>query len=122
MKTRIINVLLTFIVIGSTTFFTKADQVVIRKTKSTGGIRSMLLEPSHLTVNLDNNTIHIDFLFLLRDVNIFVVSSYGRRVYQQTVSSQTFSVNMDLSKEESGIYTIYFTDGTGVCLCGSFII
>lgn len=122
MKTRIINVLLTFIVIGSTTFFTKADQVVIRKTKSTGGIRSMLLEPSHLMVNLDNNTIHIDFLFLLRDINIFVVSSYGRRVYQQTVSSQTFSVNMDLSKEESGIYAIYFTDGTGVCLCGSFII
>lgn len=122
MKRKMIGVLLTTVMICSTTFFAKADQVEIRRTKSQGGVRSILLDPSHLMVNLNNNVIHVDFLFLLREVNISVVSSDGRQVYQQVVSSQTSSVDIDLSGEESGVYTVYFTDATGVCLFGEFTI
>ena len=115
MKTRMISAMLTLAMICSTTFFVKADQVKIRKAKNTtGGVRSILLDPSHLMVNQDNSVIHVDFLFLLRDVNISVVSSDGRQIYQQVVSSQTSSVDIDLSEEESGVYTVYFTDATGV--------
>ena len=101
MKTRMISAMLTLAMICSTTFFVKADQVKIRKAKS---------------------VIHVDFLFLLRDVNISVVSSDGRQIYQQVVSSQTSSVDIDLSGEESGVYTVYFTDATGICLFGEFVI
>ena len=117
MKTRMISAMLTLAMICSTTFFVKADQVKIRKAKNTtGGVRSILLDPSHLMVN------QVDFLFLLRDVNISVVSSDGRQIYQQVVSSQTSSVDIDLSGEESGVYTVYFTDATGICLFGEFVI
>ena len=111
MKTRMISAMLTLAMICSTTFFVKADQVKIRKAKNT-----------HLMVNQDNSVIHVDFLFLLRDVNISVVSSDGRQIYQQVVSSQTSSVDIDLSGEESGVYTVYFTDATGICLFGEFVI
>ena len=122
MKTRMISIMLT-LAICSTTFFVKADQVKIRKAKNTtGGVRSILLAPSHLMVNLNNNVIHVDFFFLLREVNVSVVSSDGRQVYQQVVSPQTTSVDIDLSGEESGVYTVYFTDATGVCLYGEFVI
>lgn len=80
------------------------------------------LDPPHLMVNLNNNVIHVDFLFLLREVNVSVVSSDGRQVYQQVVSLQTTSVDIDLSGEEAGVYTVYFTDVTGVCLYGEFVI
>ena len=104
MKTRMISAMLTLAMICSTTFFVKADQVKIRKAKNTtGGVRSILLDPSHLMVNQDNSVIHVDFLFLLRDVNISVISSDGRQIYQQVVSSQTSSVDVDLSGEESGV-------------------
>lgn len=122
MKRKMIGVLLTIVMICSTTFFVKADQVEIRRTKSQSGVRSILLDPSHLIVNQDNSVIHVDFLFLLREVNVSVVSSDGRQVYQQVVSSQTSSVDINLSEEGIGTYTIYFTDATGVCLYGEFII
>lgn len=123
MKTRMISIMLTLAMICSTTFFVKADQVKIRKAKNTtGGVRSILLDPSHLMVNLNNNVIHVDFFFLLREVNVSVVSSDGRQVYQQVVSPQTTSVDIDLSGEESGVYTVYFTDATGVCLYGEFVL
>ncbi|GGK17816.1 DUF3244 domain-containing protein [Parabacteroides faecis] len=122
MKRKMISVLLTIVMICSTTFFVKADQVEIRRTKSQGGVRSILLDPSHLMVNLNNNVIHVDFLFLLRDVNVSVVSSDGRQVHQQVISPQTSSVDIDLSGEESGVYMVYFTDATGVCLYGKFVI
>ena len=85
-------------------------------------ISSISLDPSHLTVNLDNNVIHVDFLILLRDVNISIVSSDGRQVHQQVISPQTSSVDIDLSGEESGVYTVYFTDATGICLFGEFVL
>lgn len=122
MKTRMISVLLTVIMICCTNAFVKADQVKIRKTQSQGGVRSIVLEPSHLMVNLENNVIHIDFLFLLREVNVSVVSSDGRQVYQQVISSQTSAMDIDLNGEESGVYMIYFTDATGVCLFGEFVM
>lgn len=122
MKRKMISVLLTIVMICSTTFFVKADQVEIRRTKSQGGVRSILLDPSHLMVNLNNNVVHVDFLFLLRDLNVSVVSSGGRQIYQQVVSSQTSSVDINLSGEEAGVYTVYFTDATGVCLFGEFVI
>lgn len=90
--------------------------------KDSGGVRSISLDPSHLTVNLDNNVIHVDFLILLRDVNISIVSSDGRQVHQQVISPQTSSVDIDLSGEESGVYTVYFTDATGICLFGEFVL
>ena len=59
MKTRMISAMLTLAMICSTTFFVKADQVKIRKAKNTtGGVRSILLDPSHLMVNQDNSVIH----------------------------------------------------------------
>lgn len=122
MKRKIISVLLITVMICSTTFFVKADQVEIRRTKSQGGVRSILLDPSHFMVNLNNNVVHVDFLFLLRDVNVSVVSSGGIQIYQQVVSSQTSSVNINLSGEESGAYTIYFIDEIGACLYGEFVI
>ena len=75
MKRKMIGVLLTIVMICSTTFFAKADRVYLEKRRNnSGGVRSILLDPSHLTVNLDNNVIHVDFPILLRDVNIFIVS------------------------------------------------
>lgn len=100
----------------------KADQVEIRRTKNQGGVRSILLDTSHLTVNLNNNVIHVDFLILLRDVNISIVNLEGRQVHQQVVSPQTSSVDINLSGEGAGTYTIYFTDVTGVCLNGVFVV
>lgn len=114
--------MLTLAMICSTTFFVKADQVIIKKTKSTGGVRSILLDPSHLMVSQDNRVIHVDFLFLLREVNVSIVSSDGRQIYQQVVSLQTSSADINLSGEEPGVYTIYFTDATGVSLYGEFVI
>lgn len=122
MKRKMIGVLLTIVMICSTTFFVKADRVYLEKRRNKGGVRSILLDSSHLSVNLGNNVIHIDFLFLLRDVDISIVSSDGRRVYQQVVSPQTASVDIDLSEIEPGVYTVYFTDATGVCLYGEFVI
>ena len=122
MKRKMISVLLTIVMICSTTFFVKADQVEIRRTKSQGGVRSILLDPSHLTVNLDNNVIHVDFLILLRDVNIFIVSSDGREIHQQIISPQISSIDINLSGKEPGVYTVYFTDATGICLFGEFVI
>lgn len=117
-----ISVFLTFIMLFCASSILKADAVMLRKAKHTGGVRSILLDPSHLTVNLDDNVIHVDFLLLLRDVNVSVVSSDGRQVYQQIVSSQTSSVKINLSGEESGVYTISFIDEIGSCLYGEFVI
>lgn len=123
MGTRIISLLLTITMICCTTFLVKADQVKIKKSrKDSGGVRSISLDPSHLTVNLDNNVIHVDFFILLRDVNISIVSSDGRPVYQQVISPQTSSVDIDLCEEEPGVYTVYFTDATGICLFGEFVL
>lgn len=123
MKTRMISIMLTLAMICSTTFFVKADAVKLQNAKkNSGGVCSIRLDPPHLMVNLNNNVIHVDFLFLLREVNVSVVSSDGRQVYQQVVSLQTTSVDIDLSGEESGVYTVYFTDATGVCLYGEFVI
>lgn len=118
-----IGVLLTAVMICSTAFFVKADQVKIQENKKRQVvIRSIILDPSHLLVNLDKNVIHVDFLFLLREVNLSIVSSDGRPVYQQLISPQTYSINIDLSKEDPGVYTVYFTDATGVCLYGEFMV
>lgn len=103
-------------------FFVNADQVVIRKSKNTGGVRSVLLEPSHLIVNLENNIIHIDFLLLLRDVNLSIISLNGKQIYQQVVSPQTSSIDIDLNKQDKGKYIICFTDETNVHLRGEFVI
>lgn len=120
MKRKMIGVLLTIVMICSMTV--KADQVEIRRTKNQGGVRSILLDISHFTVNLNNNVIHVDFLILLRDVNISIVNLEGRQVHQQVVSPQTSSVDINLSGEGTGTYTIYFTDATGVCLNGVFVV
>lgn len=117
-----ISVSLTFIMLFCASSILKADAVMLRKAKHTGGVRSILLDPSHLTVNLDDNVIHVDFLLLLRDVNVSVSCSDGRQVYQQTVFSQASSVDIDLSGEIPGAYTIYFTDATGVCLYGELTV
>lgn len=118
-----ISFMLTLAMICSTTFFVKADAVKLQNAKkNSGGVRSIRLDPSCLTVNLDNNVIHVDFLILLRSVNISIVSSDGRQVHQQVISPQTSSVDIDLSGEEPGVYTVYFIDATGVCLFGEFTI
>lgn len=118
-----ISVLLTVVMICCTTFWAKADQVDLQRSKkSSEKVRFILLNISHLSVNLDNNVIHVDFLFLLRDVNVSIVSSDGRLVHQQVVSPQTSSVDINLSGEGAGTYTIYFTDATGVCLNGIFVV
>lgn len=123
MRTRMISFMLTLAMICSTTFFVKADAVKLQNAKKNSGeVRSIRLDPSCLTVNLDNNVIHVDFLMLLRSVNISIVTSDGRQVHQQVISPQTSSVDIDLSGEESGVYMVYFTDATGVCLYGKFVI
>lgn len=123
MKIKSVSVVLVTVMVCFSTFFVKADQVPIRKGKrNTGGVRSISMDPSHLIVNQNNNVIHVDFFFLLREVNVSVVSSDGRQVYQQVVSPQTTSVDIDLSKEEAMEYTVYFNDATGVCLFGEFVI
>lgn len=122
MKTRGICGMLTVIMICCIPFGVKADLVKLQNKKLTGGVRSIQLDISHLFVNLENNVIHADFLFLLREVNISIVNSEGRQVYQQVVSPQTSSVDINLSGEERGAYTVYFSDVTGVCLYGEFVI
>lgn len=122
MKIRIINVLLTFFLICSSTFFAKADKVVLRKSKNTGGVRSLSLDPSYLSIDLDDNVIHINFIHISKEVNLGIVSSEGRQVYQQVIYTQTASLEIDLSKEELGVYTVYFADETGTCLYGEFVI
>ena len=123
MKRKMIGVLLTIVMICSTIFFAKADRVYLEKRRNnSGGVRSILLGPSHLTVNLDNNVIHVDFLILLRDVNIFIVSSDGREIHQQIISPQISSIDSNLSGKEPGVYTVYFTDATGSCLFGEFVL
>jgi len=118
-----ISLLLTIMMICCTTFFVKADQVDIKKAKKNSrSVRSILLDVSSFSVYLNNKVIHIDFLFLLRDVNISIVGLDARQVYQQIVSPQTTSVDIDLSEIEPGVYTVYFTDATGVCLYGEFVI
>lgn len=122
MKIRIINVLLTFFLICSSTFFAKADKVVLRKSKNTGGVRSLSLDPSHLSIDLDGNVIHINFIHISKEVNLGIVSPDGREVYQQIISTKTASIDIDLSKEEPGVFIIYFVDSTGTCLYGELII
>ena len=123
MKIRMISVLLTVVMISFTTFLLKADAVKLQNTeKKSDGVRSILLDSSCFTVNLDNNVIHVDFLILLRDVNIFIVSSDGREIHQQIISPQISSIDINLSGKEPGVYTVYFTDATGSCLFGEFVL
>lgn len=122
MKRKMIGVLLTIVMICNVPFLVKADQVKIKRKKSQDRVRSILLDTSHLMVNLNNNVIHVDFLILLRDVNISIINSDGRQVHQQVVSLQTTSVDIDLIDKEPGVYTIYFTDATDTCLYGEFTI
>lgn len=86
------------------------------------GIRSILLDTSSLSVSLGNREICVDFSFIIREVNLSIVDSEGRQVYQEVVSPQTSSTTINLQDQDPGEYTIYFTDATGVCLFGSFVI
>lgn len=100
-----------------------ATKVNIYKNKSSiSRPRSIQSEPSSLSVNLESDLICVDFSFIVREVNLSIVDSEGRQVYQEVVSPQTSSTTINLQDQDPGEYTIYFTDATGVCLFGSFVI
>lgn len=123
MKTRVISVLLTVLMISCATFIANADQVKLKERKANkGGVRSIILSPTHFFVNLDNNVIHVDLLFLFGDIDVSIINSDGRLVYHQVVSSQTSSLDIDLNGEDRGVYTIYFTGETDECVLGEFTI
>jgi hypothetical protein len=83
--------------------------------------KSVFQTPVEATIS--SNSLNVDFLSTLGDINVEVISVSEGLVYTNTVNAQTQqSLSINVSGWDYGMYEIRFTDSNGNYLYGTFEI
>jgi hypothetical protein len=122
MKTKTLlsaTAILILLIAFSTTANLYAD-VELQGRFDTGVLRSL---SEDFIVNVDANVINIDYWKNNKNITIEITDAIGQSVYNKVVNPVSGeSLTIDISDWEKGSYHISFTNTSGGCIYGDFVI
>ncbi len=95
------------------------DEIALEGALDDSSTRSLLPVPITATIGL--NSLNVNFLYNVGEINVEVYNSSGELVYENDVNTRTQStLSIDISDWDSDFYEIRFVSTTGNYMYGSF--
>ncbi len=85
-------------------------------------VKSVTLDITSISANIESNYIQIDFSFIPNDILITIHDQNGALIYQETAYPGNTRRSIDISTWIENDYTISFTDPNNTCIMGQFSI